>query len=306
MNRMNNKKQLMKKTNILLAAGIGLSALIMSGCNPQSGDSAEAEAPKEASLVYPNWAEGVAYTHLAEAVLEQKMGYEVELTAADVAPGYAGVAQGGQDAFMECWPGLHQDYLDQFEGDLASMGNVYEGTVLGLAVPSYVTIDTIAELAEHADKFDNKITGIDAGAGMMKKTEEALIPAYGLEGKMELVASSGPAMTAALGKAYDKKEWIVVTAWKPHWLFGRWDMKILEQDEDKAIWEEGDIEIIARADLEQDKPELAQFLKNMYLTDAELSDLMVQINESDEDVAVVAQSWMEANEDVVADWIPGS
>lgn len=293
----------MKKIHTLLVAGIGLGALAITGCAPSSDDGAS-EAAKEASLVYPNWAEGVAYTHLAEAVLEEKMGYEVELTAADVAPGYAGVAQGGQDAFMECWPGLHQDYLDQFEGKIVSLGNVYEGTATGLAVPSYVTIDTLAELATHADKFDGKITGIDAGAGMMKTTENELIPAYGLEGTMELVASSGPAMTAALGKAYEDKEWIVVTAWRPHWMFGRWDMKFLEQDEDKMLWKEGNIEIIGRAGLEEEKPELAQFLENMFVTDAEISDLMVQIQESDEDVAVVAKAWMEANEDVVADWIP--
>lgn len=293
----------MKKIHTLLVAGIGLGALAITGCAPSSDDGAS-EAAKEASLVYPNWAEGVAYTHLAEAVLEEKMGYEVELTAADVAPGYAGVAQGGQDAFMECWPGLHQDYLDQFEGKIVSLGNVYEGTATGLAVPSYVTIDTLAELATHADKFDGKITGIDAGAGMMKTTENELIPAYDLEGTIELVASSGPAMTAALGKAYEDKEWIVVTAWRPHWMFGRWDMKFLEQDEDKMLWKEGNIEIIGRAGLEEEKPELAQFLENMFVTDAEISDLMVQIQESDEDVAVVAKAWMEANEDVVADWIP--
>jgi len=293
----------MKKTNSLLAAGIGLSALVMTGCNPKSGDSA---SPKEASLVYPNWAEGVAYTHLAEAVLEGKMGYEVELTAADVAPGYTAVAKGSHDAFMECWRDLHQDYLDRYAEDLVSLGNVYEGTETGLAVPSYVTIDTLAELPGAADRFDGKITGIDAGAGMMRTTEDKLIPAYGLEDTMELVASSGPAMTAALADAYKNEEWIVVTAWKPHWMFGRWEMKFLEQDPDKIMWETGDIEIIARADLETDKPELAQFLKNMYLTDAELSDLMVKVNESDEDVAVVAKQWMEANEDVVSAWIPGS
>jgi glycine betaine/proline transport system substrate-binding protein len=296
----------MKKINTLLSAGIGLGMLAITGCNPSSDDSAQSDAPKEASLVYPNWAEGVAYTHLAEAVLEEKMGYEVELTAADVAPGYTGVAQGGQDAFMECWPALHQDYLDKFGDKLVSLGNVYEGTATGLAVPTYVTIDTLAELAEHADKFGGKITGIDAGAGMMKKTENDLIPAYGLEGKMKLLASSGPAMTAALGKAYKDEEWIVVTAWRPHWLFGRWDMKFLKQDDDKVMWKEGNIEIIGRAGLEEEKPELAQFLKNMDVTDAEISDLMVKIQESDEDVAVVAKQWMMDNEDVVADWIPTS
>ncbi|HKL22876.1 MAG TPA: glycine betaine ABC transporter substrate-binding protein [Tichowtungia sp.] len=289
----------MKKITWILTAALGLTALLMTSCSPA------ADSQKEANLVYVNWAEGVAYTHLAEAVLRDKMGYEVELTAADVAPGYTAVAQGSHDAFMECWRGLHQDYLDRYSEDLVSLGNVYEGTQTGLAVPAYVTIDKISELNANADKFGGKITGIDAGAGMMKKTENELIPEYGLD-NIKLMASSGPAMTAALADAVKNKEWIVVTAWRPHWLFGRWDMKFLKQDEDKMIWKTGDIEIIGRSNLETDKPELAQFLKNMYLTDAELSDLMVKVNESDEDVTVVAEKWMQENEDVISDWIPQS
>lgn len=291
----------MKKRNTIICAGIGLGALLMTGCNPSAVSN-----EKEANLTYVNWAEGVAYTHLAEAVLEEKMGYDVELTAADVAPAYTAVAQGSHDAFMECWPGLHKDYLERYADDIVSLGNVYEGTETGLAVPSYVTIDTIAELEEAADKFDGTITGIDAGAGIMKTTADELLPNYGLEDSMELMASSGPAMTAALSEAYKDEEWIVVTAWRPHWMFGRFDMKFLEQDPDNVVWESGDIEIIGRADLEADKPELAQFLKNMYLTDEELSDLMLQIKESEEVVSVVAKQWMEENEDVVADWIPQS
>lgn len=293
---------MMNKITTTLTAGISLTALLLSGCGSQSE---QASAGKEAKLVYVNWAEGVAYTHLAEAVLRDKMGYEVELTAADVAPAYTAVAQGSHDAFMECWRGLHQDYLDRYSDDLVSLGNVYEGTETGLAVPTYVTIDTIAELDAAAEQFGGKITGIDAGAGMMVKIEEELIPEYNLE-NITLMASSGPAMTAALADAYGNEEWIVVTAWKPHWLFGRWDMKFLKQDPDNIVWETGDIEIIGRADLAEDKPELAQFLSNMYLTDEQLSDLMVQINESSETVEVVAKAWMEANEDVVEAWIPES
>jgi glycine betaine/proline transport system substrate-binding protein len=139
----------------------------------------------------------------------------------------------------------------------------------------------------------------------MKTIENELIPVYGLD-NMELMASSGPAMTAALADAIKNKEWIVVAAWRPHWMFGRWDLKFLEQDDDKIMWKKGDIEIIGRVDLEEDKPELAQFLKNMYLTDSELADLMIQVKDSDEDIYVVVRQWMNDNEDVINGWIPQS
>ena len=290
------------RTKLITSVLAGATCLFtFSGCNPDR--PTKKNGAKSAKLVYVNWAEGAAYTHLAEAVLRDKMGYDVELTAADVAPGYTAVAQGSHDAFMECWPALHKDYLDRYKGKLVSLGNVYEGTEVGLAVPSYVTIDRISELKANSGKFKGHITGIDAGAGVMKQTEENILPDYGLS-HMELMASSGPAMTAALADAYKNKEWIVVTAWKPHWMFGRWDMKFLKQDADKKIWDNGNIEIIGRKDLEQEKPELAQFLKNFYLTDAQLSDLMLKVKESDKDIADVAKQWMMDHEDIVKQWIP--
>ncbi len=259
---------------------------------------------KSAELVYVNWAEGIAYTHLAKAVLEDKMGYSVDLMAADVGPAYTAVAQGDRDAFMETWlPVLHKDYIDRYKDKVVDLGHVYEGTQSGLVVPSYVTIDKISELNGVKDKFGGQIVGIDAGAGIMKTTEK-VIEQYGLEFK--LLQSSGPAMTAALKEAVDKKEWIVVTGWKPHWKFGRWDLKFLQQDPDKMMWKPGNIHIMGRKNLEADKPELAKFLKNMKLTDAQLSDLMIKVKDAGGDVAGATRKWMKANEAVVAAWVPAA
>ncbi|MAO64243.1 MAG: glycine/betaine ABC transporter [Balneola sp.] len=290
--KMNNTIQ-----SLFSKLGVFLLALIfIAGCTSQQQNK------KTADLVYVNWAEGIAYTNLAKVVLEDKMGYEVEITSADVGPAYTAIAQGDADAFMETWlPVLHADYYEQFKDDIADLGTVYEGTQSGLVVPEYVEIDKISELNSVRDRFDGEITGIDAGAGVMKTTNQ-VIEEYNLD--YELVQSSGPAMTSALQRAISNEEWIVVTGWKPHWKFGRFDLKFLEQDEDKMLWETGSIHIMGRQNLAQEKPQLAEFLSNMYLTDSELADLMVAINESDEDNEVVAQQWMQNNEDVIEDWIP--
>ena len=296
-------------TAILLLTSFGVFA----GCskseekggteNTTTGGTAEQAAKKEADLVYVNWAEGIAYTHLAKVTLEDKMGYEVKITAADVGPAYTAVAQGDKDAFMETWlPVLHKDYIDKFKDKVVDLGHVYEGTQSGLVVPSYVTIDKISQLNEVKDKFGGTITGIDAGAGIMK-TAEKVIADYGLDYK--LLQSSGPAMTAALKKAIDKQEWIVVTGWKPHWKFGRWDLKFLQQDADKMVWKPGNIHIMGRTDLEKDKPELAAFLHNMKLADKDLADLMIAIKESDnKDLDAVAREWMKSHDAVVSAWLP--
>jgi glycine betaine/proline transport system substrate-binding protein len=111
-------------------------------------------------------------------------------------------------------------------------------------------------------------------------------------------------MTAALKDAVDNKEWIVVTGWKPHWMFGRWDLKFLKQDEDKMMWKRGNIHIMGNKNLRETKPELAQFLSNMYFTDAQLADLMIKVKESDQPIEEVVKTWMNNNEDVINKWIP--
>lgn len=280
------------------------SLLFTFACGPKEETAGPAEAPAEektADLVYVNWAEGVAYTHLAKVVLEDRMDYDVTITATDVAPGYVSVAQGDKDAFMETWlPVLHKDYYEEYRESIIDLGNVFEGTQSGLVVPAYMEIETISELNSITDELDGRITGIDAGAGVMKTTEE-VIDLYGLD--LELLASSGPAMAAALKDAVAKEEAIVVTGWTPHWMFGKWDLKFLEQDKDQ-VWGEGTIKIMGRKDLREDKPTLAAFLSNMFFTESELGDLMVRIEESDEDIEAVARSWMNDNMDVVEKWIP--
>lgn len=279
-----------------VVALVTIAAFLAASC--QSTD----ETQKTADLVYVNWAEGIAYTNLAKNVLEEKMGYMVEITSADVGPAYTSIANGDQDAFMETWlPVLHKDYVDRFEEDIVDLGHVYEGTQSGLVVPTYVEVDSISNMNDYVEQFNGEITGIDAGAGVMQTTEE-LIEAYDLN--YELITSSGPAMTAALSSAIENEEWIVVTGWQPHWKFGRWDLKFLKQDDDNMMWETGNIHIMGRQNLEEEKPELAQFLKNMHFTEEQLGDLMVAVEESDQDVSQVTMEWMNENEELVESWIP--
>lgn len=282
---------ILKSASLLL-----LFSLIAAGCQT------EEQTEKTADLVYVNWAEGIAYTNLAKNILEQKMGYDVTITSADVGPAYTAIANGDRDAFMETWlPVLHRNYMDQFEDDIVDLGYVYEGTQSGLVVPEYVEVDSISNLNNYVEEFDGQITGIDAGAGVMQTTQE-VIDEYDLN--YELMTSSGPAMTAALSNAIENEEWIVVTGWNPHWKFGRWDLKFLKQDDDNVLWETGNIHIMGRQNLKEDKPELAAFLSNMKFNEEQLADLMVKVNESEDDVATVTEQWMNDHEELVESWIP--
>ena len=289
-----------------------LSIVLIAGLIPYAFANGEtsADTGKSANLVYGNWEEGVAYTHLVKAILEDKMGYTVTITPSDVAPAFATVAQGDSDVFMESWlPILHKNYLAKYKDGLVKIGPIYENTESGFVVPTYMAdagITKISDLLkpEAQEKLDRTITGIDAGTGMMIATEEELMPAYGLtDAGYKLLPSSGPAMTAALKRAVEKKEWIVVLGWKPHSMFAYWDLQFLKQDK-KQLWGTENIYVLGRKNLQADKPELFQFFSNMYLIDSELSGLMAFIADSDKDTLEAAREWMNDNESVFADWIP--
>ena len=82
-----------------------LLAVMCVACNPDSGK-------KKISIAYANWLEGIAMSHLAKVVLEEK-GYEVELLNADVAPVFASVSRKKADVFMDAWlPVTMKDYID--------------------------------------------------------------------------------------------------------------------------------------------------------------------------------------------------
>ena len=259
--------------------------------------SLKAESVK---IAYPNWAEGIAMTHLVKVVLEEEMGYNVELTQADPGVIFAAVAQGDQDVFLDAWlPNTHSDYWNQYGDVLENYGTTFGNGATGLAVPSYMGVDSIDELNSMADELDGKITGIGTGAGITKNTNIA-IDEYGLD--LEQVNSSGPAMTAALSNAIKAGEPIVVTGWKPHWMFGRFEIKML--NDPKGVYPIDGIRKVGRPGLRLDMPGVADFLLNFSMTEDQLLSLLLEIDESDMDPGAVASSWVRNHRPLVNSWLP--
>ena len=274
------------KKFLSLVLGLVLTSGLVSGCSSADKKETVNAETKKVTIGYVNWSEGIAMTNLAAAILEDKMGYEVDLVLADVAPIFTSLASGNTDVFLDTWlPVTHADYLEEYGEDIVDLGVSYENALIGLVVPSYLDINSIEELENSKDLFDGKIIGIDSGAGIMSATEKA-IDEYNLD--FELVSGSGPAMTASLKKAIDNNEAIVVTGWTPHWMFSRWDLKVLE-DTKKVYGNSENIHIYSRKGFEEDLPEVAELFKNFKFSDEVLSDLMGSIEDSDKDPLEVAR-----------------
>jgi len=285
----------MKKIRKLLLVILS-SVLLISLTNCAGGGSQQSE--KDVTIAMVNWIECVANAHLSKVVLEEK-GYNVSLVNADVAPVFTAVSKGDADVFMEVWePVTHQVYMEKFGNQLEKVGEVYQEGMLALVVPEYVTINSIDELNDVKDKFKGKIVGIDPGAGIMGITQKA-IDEYGLD--YELMPSSEAGMLASLKRAYDRGEWVVVTGWKPHSKFARYDLKLLE-DPKKVLGEAETISIVAQKGWSERRPELATFFSNFKMNDELWGSLMVEIESKVGKEDEAARKWYHAHKDVVDAW----
>lgn len=254
---------------------------------------------KKVSIAYVNWAEGIAMSNLAKVVLEEQ-GYKVTLKNADIAPVFASLAAKDVDLFLDSWlPITHEDYFKKYGDKLTILGTLFDEAKVGLVVPSYVTINSIKELNANAAKFDNEIVGIDTGAGIMRTTDKA-IKDYGLDFK--LLSSTGPMMVAALDKAIKSEKWVVVTGWKPHYKFGKYDLKFLE-DPDKIYGDAELIKSVCWKGFEEKDPFVAEFIANMKFTTAQIGALLNDLESSTSEIEGV-KKWLNNNRDVVKTWIP--
>ncbi len=285
----------LKKLGILMVS----AALIVAftSCSNSGKKKESQSATKEVSILYPNWAEGIALTYMAKAALENH-GYEVELTNLEPGLIYGELSKSNSkgDVFLDAWlPNTHKDYWADYGENLVKLGEAFSDGTTGLVVPSYVTINSIEELNASKDKFGGEIIGIGSGAGIHANTLKA-IDAYQLD--LEQVTASGPAMVASLAKAVKKQEWIVVTGWKPHYMWANYDLKYLEDP--KGIYPQDACAIISRRGFETDKPEAATFFKNLNLDEAKLYELMGEIETNGEEAG--AQKWHENNKAFVDAW----
>jgi glycine betaine/proline transport system substrate-binding protein len=101
----------------------------------------------QVKLLYVEWACARAETHVMADVLQNIMGYEVEMIPVGAGAMYEGLAAGEGDAIFTAWlPITHGDYLEAVKDKVEDLGPSYEDARIGLVVPSYVTINSIEEL----------------------------------------------------------------------------------------------------------------------------------------------------------------
>lgn len=285
---MNRRHFLAGTTTTLALAGTPLSVLAQA---------------KPIRIGWTAWSDAEAVTNIAKLILEQRLAQKVELVMTDVALQYAGLERGQIDLMLMAWlPGTHQSYYEKVKGSVENLGALYTDAKLGWAVPADIpvaTLKTIEDLKkpEVMEKLGGKIQGIDAGAGLMKLSEAA-IKTYGLDYK--LLTASDAAMVSALDRAIQRKQWIVVTTWSPHWMFSQYKLRYLE-DPKQVLGGAESIHALARKGFSADFPAAAAFIRNLKISLADLEGVMLKARDSN--AAKEAAAYIASHGEQVNRWV---
>ena len=312
-------KQNLWRRRTLLIAGLGLAGSSLVSIARQSSGDQTSKSPSQNATTNPvrnrnrplrlgwsPWSDAEVVSLMASELIRSGLKQPVERVMADIGIQYQSVARGDLDLMMMAWlPATHRDYWARVRDQVIDLGPIYSGT-LGWIVPDYVPREAISSISQLtnpplAARFDNRVQGIDPGSGLNQASLEAL-KRYGLS-TMELVPSSSAAMAAVLSQAIEQEQWLIATSWTPHWMFARFKLRFLEDPEGVFGGTER-IHALARLGLDQQVPDVTDFLSRFHLPDEDLDQLLLQAQNTSPDDAVT--TYLANHPKRVEYWITGN
>jgi glycine betaine/proline transport system substrate-binding protein len=311
---------------LAFVAAVAVSAvLIFAACSGAEKDAGTEEsagrtagAGQTLQLVYPEWSSEIASAHLMQAVLQERLGYTVRLVPVPVEEMWRRVAEGEADVLAGAWlPMTHEKYYERYADRLDDLGPNMTGATIGLVVPTVipgrqtgdtgktgrelVTIRSIPEMRETADRFNGRIIGIESGSGVVSRTSKAM-EAYDLRQSYYLVETDEEGMLERVTDAVSRKRWIVFTGWKPHWVFEHFNLRFL--DDPKNIYGgEESIHTMVRRGLAEEMPRAHEVLSRISYSPEDLERLMRWIHNSEETPYEQALRWIRVHRETVNAWV---
>lgn len=244
-----------------------------------------------------SWEDLTPITGITKKVLEDK-GYTVEVTQfSEWGIAFAALAKGDVQIMASQTDYIAQDYWSRNKNRLEKMSPASHGLFDGIAVPSYVDIDSLDQLNDQADQFGGRIVGIEPGAGLMRETGDA-IDAYGL--KLQLVEGSTAAMTAALKAAVERKEPIAVTLWEPSWMVQKFDVKFLK-DPKNAFPPPQSYYWIGQKGFSEANPEAREAIASVFVPKEDITAINAEVNDGKTMDQAIAD-WIAAHADLIGRW----
>ena len=288
--------------SVLAAAIAGLAA-------PQAMAADDSCQPVRFAEV--GWTDITATTALTTEVLKA-MGYETRIDTVSVPIAYSGMKNDDFDVFLGNWmpsmASISDPYVEQ--GDVDRLGANLEGAKYTLAVPQYVYdagVTSVADLDEHADKFNSELHGIEAGNDGNELIQQMIDDdAFGL-GDWSLIDSSEAGMLAELRARVPDETWMVFLGWEPHPMNTNFDMAYLEGADDYFGPDLGGATVYTntRAGYTDACPNVGVLLNNLSFTLEMENQLMGTIMDDGTAPDEAARDYLKANPALLASWLEG-
>ncbi|MBB5222159.1 glycine betaine/proline transport system substrate-binding protein [Amaricoccus macauensis] len=294
----------MKPSFTALLAALALAVPALS--TPVLADDAACQTVRMSD---PGWSDITSTNALASTVLDA-LGYKADVKSLSVPIGYEALKVGDLDVFLGNWMPAQQHFRDDLDKAKAAEVLVrnLEGAKFTLGVPSYVAeagVKDFKDLAPNADKFDDKIYGIESGAPANQNLQKMIdADDFGLKG-WSVVESGEQAMLAQVKRAEKAEDWIVFLAWAPHPMNNAFDITYLTGGDAYFGPNYGGAEVytLARTGWPAQCPNAATFFRNLTFTVPMENDMMALIAEEDPESA--AKGWLKQNAGVLDGWLAG-
>lgn len=328
---------LMVLVGLMLAACVAPSAPAPSATSetsenatPASSTGAEDGDKPVIKLAENPWSASALNVAVARILLEEQLGYPVEVVTIGESAQWPALASGELHASLEVWPSGHAEnvaeYIDKQKlvengGLLGPVGKI------GWYIPTYMLEDH-PELAtweglktpENAALFATAETGDKGqfltGDPSWTQYEDDIITNLGLNFQI-VAAGSEEAILAALDSAYSREEPLLFYFWTPHSIHAKYDLTEVKlppySEECYAKADSGGVDCDYPPDelfkifwvgLADATPDAYTLLKNMNYSTEDQIGMIAAVELDGMSVEDAARQWLDAHEDTWRSWLP--
>ncbi len=318
----------MKKLMVVFAA----VALIATACGDDEGGGGPDPSNPVINIIVNPWTASRLNAEVAKNILENEMGYPVEITEVNENDAmFTGLADGTLDVVLEIWPSgvtdAERTYFD--DGSVVDIGELGAVGKIGWFVPEYV-IDDNPALATWEGYNDPAVAAIfatpetgDKGRFLgtdpsYSQYDEQIIANLGLP--FEVVFSgSEPATVAEVDARVSADEPILLYWWTPTAAVAKYDLvnvtlpAYTEACGASAAAGDGGVDcdypedVIFKAAsgmLEAKAPDVLAFFRAFTITNDDQLEMLPAVEIDGDDPEDVAAEWVDDHEDTWKAWIP--
>jgi len=322
-----------------LIASVAVLALLSAACSDVKDSGGSSPAASGGAAVPDNkditvnfsqspWVGSAANVAVAKVLLEQKLGYTVDVTEIDEYEQFPALANGDLDATLEVWPSGH---AKDFKKYIESGNGVVDGGPLGVTgqigwwLPTYMVdanpaLATWEGLKGAEDQFKTAESGSAGqlldGDPSFVTFDQPIADNLGLNLKVVYAGSEAAELTA-LKTAYAKQEPILMYFWTPHWAQEKYDLTMVQlpdvtpeceqaasDDATKyaCAYPQDDLYKAFNQDLATKAPAAFAFLSAMSYTNDDQNVIGLGISNGD-DPEAAAQKWIDENPETWQAWV---